>query len=367
MAPEHPSAASRASSRLPAGTPRSGVFHVKVRHSSEFVVVGNHLAQNYGMSLMAIGLATHIQSLPTGAPVGIKRLAGRFREGEVRIASALRELEAHGYLERVRVRLETGQVITRTVSYNQPGAAYPEGATTDHVPPLFRAGAPTAEPEPGPVPDAEPPPEPEAEPDAEPDPEPDPEPQGPAPEPGSRPASRLTSRSGSRPASRPRSRGASLGPLPGAGIGPVGGPGCGQGGGAAGPVGAGGVPAGQVRQEAFDLLAELRLRDPRLLLPERAVRQLAPEVSGWLDLGVEPEAVAHLLAGNLPAELGNPAALIGYRLRAQVPPRLPAPRGAPPTARPDPFQTCDGCERAFRAPVPGGYCRDCGPVAQRAA
>ncbi|WP_354380396.1 helix-turn-helix domain-containing protein [Streptomyces sp. PvR034] len=355
-----------------------------MRHTSRFVVVGNHLAQHCALSLVAIGLATHIQSLPAGTRVGIKRLAERFPEGEVRIASAMRELETYGYLKRVRVRLATGQVITRTVSYNQPGAAYLEGAT-DQVPLPARdddpapeveseseselQGAvpelepePAAELEPEPVAslaaDPEPAPVLDPDPDPDPDPETDPEPQGPAPGPG--------------PGGRPVSRGSSLGPLFGAGSAVAPGRGCGAAGAAgagapAGALGAGGAPAGRVRQEAFDLLVELRLRDPRLLLPARAVRQLAPEVSGWLDLGVEPEAVAHLLAGNLPAELGNPAALIAYRLRAQVPPRLPAPRAAPPTARPDPFQTCDGCERAFRAPAPGGYCRDCGPAGQRAA
>jgi hypothetical protein len=32
-----------------------------------------------------------------------------------------------------------------------------------------------------------------------------------------------------------------------------------------------------------------------------------------------------------------------------------------PRSRPMPFQTCDGCERAFRAPAPG-RCRDCAPA-----
>ncbi|GGX31691.1 DNA-binding protein [Streptomyces malachitofuscus] len=63
----------------------------------------------------------HIQSLPTGAGADIKSLAARFPEGPTRIAAALRELEAHGYLRRERVRTPTGRIITRTVSCNQPG------------------------------------------------------------------------------------------------------------------------------------------------------------------------------------------------------------------------------------------------------
>ncbi|MDX2405357.1 hypothetical protein NJO91_19820, partial [Streptomyces microflavus] len=45
-----------------------------------------------------------------------------------------------------------------------------------------------------------------------------------------------------------------------------------------------------------------------------------------------------------------------------LPPPLPGAHDlAPPPARRNPvtpFQTCDGCERAFRAPTPG-HCRDC--------
>ncbi|MFD9564160.1 helix-turn-helix domain-containing protein [Streptomyces sp. NPDC059994] len=121
MALQHLSAPSRATSPVPGGTPRSGVIHVNTRHTSRYTVVGNHLAQHRELSLVAIGLAVHIQSLPAGARISIKTLADRFPEGETRIAAALRELEAYGYLERTRERLPSGRVVTRTVSYNQPG------------------------------------------------------------------------------------------------------------------------------------------------------------------------------------------------------------------------------------------------------
>ncbi|WKV72486.1 helix-turn-helix domain-containing protein [Streptomyces sp. PCS3-D2] len=147
MAPQYPSAPSRATSGVPSGTARSGVIHVNTWHASHYTVVGNHLLQHRELSATAIGVAAYIQSLPDGAPVGIKALAGRFPEGEVRIASALRELERHGYLERRRERLEGGRVVTRTYSYNKPGSA-PEAPP----PPPGR--------EPVPDPDSEPTPEP---------------------------------------------------------------------------------------------------------------------------------------------------------------------------------------------------------------
>ncbi|WP_406013715.1 helix-turn-helix domain-containing protein [Streptomyces sp. NBC_00984] len=104
----------------PSRAPSSGVVHLNTRHTSRFTVVGNHLTQHSELSLTAIGLAAHIQSLPAGARIGIKHLAERFPESETRIAAALRELEAHGYLKRTRERLPSGRVVTRTVSYNQP-------------------------------------------------------------------------------------------------------------------------------------------------------------------------------------------------------------------------------------------------------
>ncbi|MFD7294867.1 helix-turn-helix domain-containing protein [Streptomyces sp. NPDC059897] len=115
---------------------------------SEFTVVGHHLAQHADLSLTAIGLATHIQSLPEGSKVGIKSLAAKFPEGEVRIAAALRELEAHGYLERIKERLPSGRIVTRTISYDKPphlrGQAPPPEPPEVAVPPE----APRTEPKP---------------------------------------------------------------------------------------------------------------------------------------------------------------------------------------------------------------------------
>ncbi|MGW4023835.1 helix-turn-helix domain-containing protein [Streptomyces sp. NPDC005009] len=100
-----------------------GLQHDNTRHTTRFTVIGNHLAQHQQLSLLAIGLGTHLQSLPKGAPADIKSLAARFPEGTARIAAALRELEFHGYLRRERVRTPTGRIVTRTTSCNQPMTA----------------------------------------------------------------------------------------------------------------------------------------------------------------------------------------------------------------------------------------------------
>ncbi|MFF8940865.1 helix-turn-helix domain-containing protein [Streptomyces sp. NPDC014864] len=97
-----------------------GVTHDNTRHTTRFTVIGNHLAQHPELSLVAIALAVHIQSLPSNAPVDIKTLAERFPEGRTRIAAGLRELETHGYLRRVREHTPGGRIVTRTISCNQP-------------------------------------------------------------------------------------------------------------------------------------------------------------------------------------------------------------------------------------------------------
>ncbi|MGE7388694.1 helix-turn-helix domain-containing protein [Streptomyces sp. NPDC004126] len=143
---KNPSAVTRASSRVRRGTIPSGVIHVNARHPDHYVVIGNHLAQHQALSLVAIGLAVHIQSLAAGTGIGIKDLAARFPEGEIRIAAALRELEAAGYLERTRVRTPEGRIVTRTVSYNRPRGTVPPPDDPPPPPPDERASGPEPQP-----------------------------------------------------------------------------------------------------------------------------------------------------------------------------------------------------------------------------
>ncbi|WP_159329794.1 helix-turn-helix domain-containing protein [Streptomyces tendae] len=141
-----PSAPSRAQS-APADNPTrtrrhgGGITHDNTRHTTRFVVIGNHLVQHKELSLLAIGLGCHLQSLPTGAGADIKSLTARFPEGPTRIAAALRELETHGYLRRERHRTTTGRIITRTVSCNQPHAAR-RTSTDTGCPPAKRTPPP---------------------------------------------------------------------------------------------------------------------------------------------------------------------------------------------------------------------------------
>ncbi|MFE9092983.1 hypothetical protein [Streptomyces sp. NPDC007264] len=110
---------------------------------------------------------------------------------------------------------------------------------------------------------------------------------------------------------------------------------------------------------AVAVLAALRRVDPRLVLSGQEAERLAPAVSQWLAAGVEAPEITELLTAGLPDRFrARPAGILAFRLR-ETP--LPAPPASPhPLDRPaaPPFQTCDGCDRAFRAPKPG-RCRDC--------
>ncbi|MFB7495057.1 helix-turn-helix domain-containing protein [Streptomyces sp. NPDC056161] len=299
MDTENPSAPPHSESRIPGknhphrhrNTRPGGVVHDNARHTTHFTVIGNHLAQHRELSLLAIGLACHIQSLPTGAPVDIKTLAARFPEGPTRIAAALNELQAHGYLRRTRQRVDGGRIVTRTVSCNRPGH---RGSAADST----------------------------AEPSGRP-------PRRPAPE---KPTPR-------KPA--PRKLLPAV-PKPAA-------------------------PSPDLLRTALALLAGLHRADPRLLLSATDAEHLAPGVAAWLERDLPPAAVQHALSSNLPQDpLHRPAAFLAHRLTAQLPPPPPFRAPASPPDVPPPFQTCDGCDLAFRSPTPG-RCRDCRPVPTEAA
>lgn len=288
----------------------SGVIHVNVRHSAGFTVVGNHLAQHRNLSLVAMGLALHIQSLPAGAKVAIKHLAGRFPESETRIAAALRELEAAGYLHRSRVRLADGRIVTRTVSFNQPGAETAAAPVAPRPRVARRTAASGAVPAPAPTP---------------------------APPPGCEPAA---------PERLPQ---AVLVPPPTARTAPP------------PPLPQPQAPTPELRRTATAVLADLRRHAPQLVLSATDIEVLTPGVATWLERDADPETVRHALTQDLPVPLKHPAKLLRHRITALLPPPLPGTHELAPV-RPEaiviPLQNCDRCDRAFRSRHPG-HCRDC--------
>ncbi|MFR9800518.1 hypothetical protein ACL02U_32170 [Streptomyces sp. MS06] len=339
---------SNAPSRAGAGAPGSGVIHVRTRLTADFTVIANALAQRRG-SAVTVGVAAYIASLPDGSPVTIHALCAHFTEGEILVSRALRELEAAGYLERRRERTPTGQVRTRTYFYDVPTG------TDDDGPGGGGPGGPDDPPRP---------------------------PRPPRPRTGTE-----------APGSAPR-REAAPAPDPGeprdSAVNPIGD-------GTVDPIGDGTVnptpaPADVERSapaeagtaepahaeravraeaetaaladadpEAVAVLTALRRVDPRLVLSAREAARLAPAVAEWLAAGVGPREITELLTVRLPDRFrARPASVLSFRLRETPLPTPPHPAPRPDAGRPAvlPFQTCDGCERAFRAPEPG-HCRSC--------
>ncbi|MFC8283643.1 hypothetical protein [Streptomyces cyaneofuscatus] len=316
MATQHHNALTRVLAELPGPLPAFGVIHIAIPHTSRFTIVGNHLAQHAELSLVAIGIGVHIQSLPVGSLVGIKALTARFAEGEMRIAAALRELEAHGYLRRAHVRLANGRMATRTVFCNQPGA-------------LERAGRVVVAPKVPPAVPEEAPAVPEEPPAPPPAPEPDPVPE-------SHPPVRVPPRTAPKPPRRPLPQPRELTP--------------------------------ELRQTASAILADLRNHAEALVLSEADVEELIPGVAAWLEREVHPGAIRHALTADLPKPPKYPAKIVRHRLTVLLPPPLPgAEELAPAVRRPlvVPLQNCDGCDRAFRSREPG-HCRGCRDLAAAA-
>ncbi|MET9094320.1 hypothetical protein ABZX72_19745 [Streptomyces cyaneofuscatus] len=51
----------------PLRAPSSGIVHINIRLTDGYSIISNRLSQHRDLSLLAIGLGTHIQSLPAGA------------------------------------------------------------------------------------------------------------------------------------------------------------------------------------------------------------------------------------------------------------------------------------------------------------
>ncbi|MGW3493953.1 hypothetical protein [Streptomyces sp. NPDC001020] len=119
------------------------------------------------------------------------------------------------------------------------------------------------------------------------------------------------------------------------------------------------IPLADADPQAVAVLAALRRVDPRLILSGQEAARLAPAVAQWLAAGVEAPEITELLTAKLPDRLlARPAGILAFRLR-QTPLPVPLPP-THPVGHPavSPLQTCDGCDRAFRAAEPG-RCRDC--------
>ncbi|MFM9698996.1 helix-turn-helix domain-containing protein [Streptomyces europaeiscabiei] len=314
MAETKPSGAVRPQPRIRRSSTRTGVTHIREYQPDRFTIIGNHLAQHRELSLTAIGLGTHILSLPQGASADIRTLSERFTEGRDRIAFALRELEAHGYVERVRERVDGGRVITRTYAYNAPALTRARGVMGE------REGAVAVAAPVDPVP--------------------------------------VRSVVEEVPVEDVVADGEPVGGDPSAadpGVPP-----------AAEDVDPESSERGEHHDTAVALLAGLRRTDDRFTLSQKDVRRLAPAVAAWFDNGAGKAAVHHAMTADLPVPLRNPARFLAYRLSERLPPPLAVLPEVPERRAADVepalwhrmVDCAGGCNRAFRRPE-GTWCRDC--------
>lgn len=234
-------------------------------------------------------------------------------------------MEAHGYVERVRERVDAGRVVTRTYAYNAPALTRARGvAGEEPVAAAASVAAPVAAPA-GPVP-VRPVAEAEFAEDVtvvEEEPvEGDPGAEHPLVPPAAEAAD--------NPDASER---------------------------------------GEHHDKAVALLVGLRRTDDRFTLSKKDVRRLTPAVIAWFDNGASKAAVHHAMTADVPVPLKNPARFLAYRLSELLPPPLPVlpvlPEAAEgwvaervPTQWYEMVDCAGGCGRPFRRP-PGTWCRDC--------
>ena len=88
----------------------SGMAVFRIEKTRDYTVMSNHHLRNTDLSLKAKGLLSLMLSLPEDWDYTMKGLARICKDGIDSISGGIRELEAHGYLIRERIRNENGQL-----------------------------------------------------------------------------------------------------------------------------------------------------------------------------------------------------------------------------------------------------------------
>ncbi|WP_329335639.1 hypothetical protein OG866_17075 [Streptomyces sp. NBC_00663] len=109
--------------------------------------------------------------------------------------------------------------------------------------------------------------------------------------------------------------------------------------------------------EAYDVLARLGLRDPRLALSAADCTALEELAGEWLARGMSPDQLSQVLTAGLPEQVHSPRAFVRRRLTDKLPPDRPV---AAPSPRPRSMMECTDCRVPGRPEaLPGGLCRGC--------
>ncbi|MFF7359971.1 hypothetical protein [Streptomyces sp. NPDC008125] len=118
------------------------------------------------------------------------------------------------------------------------------------------------------------------------------------------------------------------------------------------------------RSKAYDLLAALGGRDPRLQLSGDECTALEALVGEWLARGLDRDRITHVLASGLPPAVHSAVAFLQKRLETKMPPtQQPAPDARPGAAREEiaaALMMCLFCdEDETTTTLVGGVCGEC--------
>ena len=106
---------------------------MRVHKNSNYTIMSNHHFKEKGMSLKAKGLLSLMLSLPDDWDYSIAGLATLSKDGKDSVMSALKELEAFGYLIRTRLTDERGRFAGYDYDiYEEPTQPYSENPKTDN-------------------------------------------------------------------------------------------------------------------------------------------------------------------------------------------------------------------------------------------
>lgn len=83
----------------------------RVEKTKNYTVMSNHHLKNPKLSLKAKGLLSYMLSNPDDWNYSLQGLTGQSRDGIDSVRTAVRELEANGYLRRVKIRDAHGRII----------------------------------------------------------------------------------------------------------------------------------------------------------------------------------------------------------------------------------------------------------------